>query len=506
MYKKPVFDVIITCSGLGSRLKPITNYLNKALIKVGDKAILSHILESYPKDCRFIVTLGYLSQQVKDYITINHSDLNVVYVEVDDYDGADSSLLYSLSKTFPLINKPFIYNSCDTFIDSHISFKKNTAVVSKTFIDNQYRSLKQNICDVPAKSGELCYTGVCYIENFEIFKSLSNNLLQNKNKTLSDAHVIQQMNMDFVETDKWFDIGNFISLEYTKKLFKNEICVLDKNDQETYLVNGKILKFFKEEQKTKQILERSQDLIDCVPECKKLGNYIYYDWIEGTTLSQNLSVNNLNLFLNWCENKLWISKKNEDENFFYDFYVKKAYNRTLQYIEINPEYFKSVINFRKVKNIFKLLSEIPCHYFDNCICTQAHGDLVFENVIKTKNDFKLIDWRENFDPCKGSDMLYDIAKMKHNLYFDHKVIKNKDYFLKEIKDEMVMFNSNAPTKNTKLIKTLDLWCQKKGIDIKIVDLIVALIQISSSPLHTGSESQLLFYMGWYNLNQLMEKQ
>ena len=43
------FKVLITTSGLGSRLGELTDYTNKSLVRINDKPSLSHIIESYDK-------------------------------------------------------------------------------------------------------------------------------------------------------------------------------------------------------------------------------------------------------------------------------------------------------------------------------------------------------------------------------------------------------------------------------------------------------------------------
>ena len=93
--------------------------------------------------------------------------------------------------------------------------------------------------------------------------------------------------------------------------------------------------------------------------------------------------------------------------------------------------------------------------------------------------------------------------MKHNLYFDHDVIKNNGFFVKNMPHGAYLFDPGTPPENIELIKQLDNWCIDKKIDIKVIDLIVSLIQLSSSALHLGDEAPLLFYMGWYNLNKVI---
>ena len=53
------YKVLITASGLGSRLGNLTKYSNKALIRVGDYAVLTHIIQNYPIDTQFVITLGH---------------------------------------------------------------------------------------------------------------------------------------------------------------------------------------------------------------------------------------------------------------------------------------------------------------------------------------------------------------------------------------------------------------------------------------------------------------
>ena len=493
--------VLITCSGLGSRLSPITDYLNKSLIKLGDKAIISYILDSYPADSKFIVTLGYLKGQVKDYLTINHSNLNIIYVEVDEYDGPNSSLLYSLSKTFKYINEPFYYNACDTYIKDIPILFENTAIYSQTFIDNQYRKIiNNNIQDYSANIGDFCYTGVAYVKDYDIFKEISNKILLNKDNILSDAHVLQKMNMHFRETKQWIDIGNFIALDHAKHKFSNEICVLEKSDSETYFINGKIVKFFKDQKKVDKLYERHLELKNCTPNCDKLNNFIFYDFIHGETFSKILDEKTLIDFLQWCEINLWTKHTFIEPEFFQEFYINNAKERIKLYNSKHHSANITEINFRKVLDINFILENISDALKQNTQPSRSHGDLIFENVIKTKDGFCLIDWREGFLTNIG-DQLYDIAKMKHSLIFDSQEILKQKFYVK-VENSQVFYDSATPEYNFKLISIFDQWCADNNIDIRTIDLIVSLIQLSSSGLHLGDDAHLLYYMGWYNLQKI----
>ena len=61
--------VIILAGGFGTRLSEYTNIIPKPMVKVGDKPILWHIMQTYSsfghKD--FYLALGYKADIVKDF-------------------------------------------------------------------------------------------------------------------------------------------------------------------------------------------------------------------------------------------------------------------------------------------------------------------------------------------------------------------------------------------------------------------------------------------------------
>jgi NDP-sugar pyrophosphorylase family protein len=88
--------VLITTSGIGSRLGEFTNYTNKSLVKVGDKLALSHIVEVYPENTEYIVTLGHFGQHVRDFLEFASPERVFTFVTVENYKGAGSILGLSM--------------------------------------------------------------------------------------------------------------------------------------------------------------------------------------------------------------------------------------------------------------------------------------------------------------------------------------------------------------------------------------------------------------------------
>ena len=51
--------VLVLSAGLGSRLGNLTKNVNKAMLPINNKAIISYIIDKFPKEYEFIVALGY---------------------------------------------------------------------------------------------------------------------------------------------------------------------------------------------------------------------------------------------------------------------------------------------------------------------------------------------------------------------------------------------------------------------------------------------------------------
>ena len=102
--------VLITTSGIGSRLGNLTDFTNKCLVRVGNKPAISHIIEQYPLDFEFIITLGHHGDLVRQFLTLTYPLHNFVFVEVDNYKGAGSSLGYSIMQAKKFLQKPFIFH------------------------------------------------------------------------------------------------------------------------------------------------------------------------------------------------------------------------------------------------------------------------------------------------------------------------------------------------------------------------------------------------------------
>ena len=81
--------------------------------------------------------------------------------------------------------------------------------------------------------------------------------------------------------------------------------------------------------------------------------------------------------------------------------IKKMLNMTQDY---------TVINNIHIGTIYDLFDKIDFNSLFTDDCSHFHGDFILDNIIKTKESYKLLDWRQDFggELCNG-DKYYDIA-------------------------------------------------------------------------------------------------
>ena len=196
--------VLITTSGIGSRLGERTKYTNKCLVRVGDKPAISHIVENYPKDTTFIITLGYYGNHVRDFLLLAYPNRKFIFFDVKKYTGTGSSLLHSIREARAELQCPFIFHACDAIILDKINNPQNENWVLGCDIKpaDQYRTLNitgdgEKFLSKINEKGEiffdLAYPGVLGINQYSLFWKCLDEVINNNDTQLSDCHVIEKM-------------------------------------------------------------------------------------------------------------------------------------------------------------------------------------------------------------------------------------------------------------------------------------------------------------------------
>lgn len=513
--------VLITTSGLGNRLGNITKYTNKSLVRLGKLASISHIINSYPKDAEFFITIGHYGSHVKQYIKLAHSEIKVTFINIDKYEGIGSSLLYSMNCAKPYLNSEFIFHACDSILPSTLYFEDGNVCLSTKKEDNsQYRThvIEDNKIKLIEEKGSLihknAHIGVIKIKDYDLFWKFADDILINypTDSSLSDCHVINKMiesgcTFKSQNVNNWFDIGNSKSLSDTKRVFEEtfNFKILDKEEENIFIFPSFVIKFFYDSNITKNRVERLRYLKNYGPKLlESTENYYKYEFVEGELSSHN---NNAELFydlLKDLSSNFWTFIEENDS--FYQktkqFYFDKTKDRVnLFYKQRGTTYNDITINGVKIDTLDSLLSKIPTEL----LCTNKkyhfHGDFILDNLIIQNNKFKFLDWRQDFcGDVNGGDLYYDLAKMNHSLYFDHSLILNNNYNIiennKDINIELLckLSSINKREKFNKFIL-------KNNLNIKKINILTAIIWLNMSPLHEYPLSKFLYYLGMYTLQK-----
>jgi choline kinase len=504
------YKVLITTGGLGSRLGTLTDYTNKSLIRVADKPAISYIVESYPEDTKFVITLGHYGSHVRQFLKLAYPNHDFTFVEVDKYKGEGSSLGYSILQCKDKLNCPFIFHASDTIVKNFKTpdLKNNWVVGSHKEDPSQYRTLNLNkgkLININEK-GELgfdfSYIGLAGIKDFELFFYNLEKLISNKHEDTSDIHVINNMlsKVDFyyneVDYGNWFDIGNTSELIKTRKKFSSSIDVLDKKDESIFFFDKFVIKFFYDKNINNNRVIRANNLKSLVPKIiDSTENFYKYEKAEGKLFSKSVNKQKFLKFLNWSKRNLWTSKF--DLNFekkCYDFYITKTKNRISKYLKSSIDE-EDIINGEYIPSIYYLLDQIDTNWLCDGIPSQFHGDFILDNIIETKEGFTLIDWRQDFaGDLEVGDLYYDLAKLNHNLVINHDIV-NKNLFDSSKENCYILINS----KLNECKGVLHSFIKDNKYDLKKVKILTAIIWINMAPLHEYPFNNFLFNFGKYNL-------
>lgn len=517
--------VLITTSGLGSRLGNLTSHTNKSLVRVGNMPTISHIVKSYPKETDFVVTLGHFGQHVRDYLELAHPNRNFSFVEVDKYEGPGTSLAYSILQAKEALQQPFIFHACDSIITDKLplDLNKSWCIGAKKQQNSQYRTLRvsdDKVLNINEK-GELCfdysYVGVCKIVEYNTFWSCLESLDFSKSDA-SDCHVINDMiekgcEFSFFETKEWHDIGNTSELVSARKHFSSDHNVLDKDDESIFFVDDHVIKFFSNSNIAADRVARATKMSDVFPKVlDSRKNFYKYRFIEGTNFGSTVTRRNFSELLSWSKKNLWSEVEIDNASFREQckkFYFEKTRSRIQKYYEVLGIDFESepvIINEERVGKAEDLISRLSVDWLSDGEPTRFHGDFILDNIVMTpEKSFVLIDWRQDFaGSIEAGDLYYDFAKLNHNLVFNHEIVNDGHFHIEE-KNGKISCDILRSEKLVKCQKDLLDFAEENDLDVRKIRTLSAIIWINMAPLHQYPLSKFLFNFGKYNLYCMLEE-
>jgi NDP-sugar pyrophosphorylase family protein/quercetin dioxygenase-like cupin family protein len=501
--------ILILAAGTGSRLGNLTKNINKAMLPIDNKAIISYIIDKFPKEYEFIICLGYKGEELKQYCQLAYPEYNFTFVTIDKYEGEDSGPGYSSLQCKQYLQRPFYFIVADCIIDSKMPhLDGNWLGVYPTAYPEKYSTVnldkEDNILAFTNKNAEgydNAFIGLASIWDYDVFWSELENNMKN-GEIVSAFENISKYPGFKAKHLKWLDTGNLDDLNRTKEYFNdNPLSLYKVTDEITYKAD-KFIKFNPNKDINKNKAERAEILKNLIPsEFKYTDNFISYNWEPGDTLYQYNLTFIYNKFLDKLKSNIIKSEKyNGDKELFDKFYGVKTKSRVDAFLNrFGLEYFNQryVINGKQYKSMDLILSQYDTKtFYDNPMYTLFHGDLQFDNVLwdNRLNKFTYIDWRESFGgSTKGGDIYYDLAKLYGGTIIPYNMMK---------KENTIKFYEGSTIINYEYPISEDLhefreyyknWLANNGFDLNKVKLITAIIFLNMSPLHDEKFGKMLWF-------------
>ncbi len=509
-----VSTVCILTAGKGSRMGAIGQKLNKALHTINGKAIISHIIEKFPQETEFVIGVGFLGEQVRQYLQIAHENRQITFVEVDNYEGLGSGPGYSLLCCREYLQKPFYFVSCDTLWDNVLDWSTTDNWLGVARINPSESSSYCNLKIMGDRVVELrdkvhvedaafqAFVGLCHIKDFSVFWTALDN-----DETVAGEHQISNGIRALIEkthvqarTIEWTDVGD--ADKYKKTVGRYENYDFSKQNEALYIVNRKVIKFFVDATVTQRRVQKSKlNPVVFPPITHHAGQFYAYDFQPGETLYQ---VNNRETFqrlLDWLGANLW-QPRSVDQEIMRATCLKFYRDKTLERLEMFHQKYAaadagSCVNGRSIPATSDLLARVPWTRLSEGIPCFMHGDLQFDNILYdvATNSFILLDWRQDFGgQVEFGDLYYDLAKLYGGIILNYDYIKlNLLSYTEDEHDIFFDFAQRFQTDN--YLRLLSEYVQEKGYDLIRVRILVALIYLNMSPLHHYPFDKMLYSLG-----------
>lgn len=516
--------VLIPAAGIGARLGELTNFLPKPLISVGGKPAISYIIDAYPKDTEFVIALGYRGELIREFLGLVYPEHNIEYVEVSPFEGAGSSLLYSMYCAKEHLQCPFILHCSDTIVtDSIPSPEFNWDGVHQGYQTAEYRTVLSvgaqllRINDKGGATGNQIHIGLVGVHDYAMFWAIAADLLatppRDIDPTLADTDVLNAMAQFRVHTfPGWHDVGNLDALgKAIANLGDPELVMLPKAEQATYVFRTEIVKFFHDPPMVERRVKRAETLYPSVPQVTgSTPHFFKYAKAQGELFGLAFPAE-LPALLQWCYENLWKWRWFEHSidmtPYCRAFYLEKTRSRLSKfYQQTGVVEGSDTINGVPIPHLDILLAQVPWESLFNGTPTKCfHGDLHFANILKTPDGgYSLIDWREDFGGClEVGDVYYDLAKLQHGMIVAHDLVDAKQFEVDYADRENIIIDIMRRHRTIECQAVFRAFLDMYGYDKRKVDFLTALIFLNICPLHEYPYNFFLYYLGKMMLHETL---
>lgn len=484
--------VLILAAGYGRRMGSFSRLVNKSLVPYDNKPLISHIMDKFPGDTKFVIAVGNLGHQVKKYVSHVHAEKNVIFVDIPNFDEGTTGPATTIRYCAEYLPHGFLCITCDTLFEFSYLDKLDHNWIAVSPVDS---SVSQDYCWIQRDGAAIvavhnkikslhavdAFIGLMYVNDSKFIFDLE----QRNAKDIYEG--FDNLNLKAYTVKSWKDFGTYDKWKHLSEGLAE--VSFPKPDELFYHDNDKIIKFTTNVALAEAREHRARLNPECMPtDVTHSGNFLFYNYIPGETLYTCLTPELFVKFLDWAETKLWKPAETSSDTFGVadSFYRMKTLDRLEKFrIKYSTWSEMLIVNGRNVKYIEEYIENIDSTWLASktkwCF---IHGDMQFDNIIydKEADKFTAIDWRPDFAGSYYGDMYYDLAKMLGGLYLSYKSVK-EDMLSYEETDDQAIINIPSVENVEVYVRALEEWVMKHGLDWNKVKTLVPVIYLNMAPLH-----------------------
>lgn len=424
-------NIVIPMAGLGTRIKIFDIDIPKPLLKINDKYMIEHALESLNIDARFIfITRKYNNSKYNEILSeiLKKNKSNYIEIKIDeDQHGAAHSALYA--KEYINNDDPLIILNCDQKINwdpiDFLNFIDNTkcdgAVVVFNSNDDKYsyaKTIKNKIIDIQEKIviSNNALAGIHYWKHGKDFIESAEKLLNLYYKKnikecyISNTYSFLLKNKNIliykIDDNAFFNLGDMEGIYQYNKIFNPEFNNRGKSGAFSIVLGEKTIKIGNDRvgEQGKWIYNNYNKYLP------KVNSFLNNSYVMETLNKFELNtskedfIKELVLIL---QNHFWI---NDCENFIDDKeHVKKLYD--------------ICYSFNIYDKMIKIKKNIE---WNDLTKGKIHGDPIFDNIM-FKNNIIIIDPLPS-TPAIPDLISVDLGKIlqsvmgyENDIYFDNRL-------------------------------------------------------------------------------------
>lgn len=514
------YKVCILAAGITKRVGDVADFVNKAIIPVNNRGVISYLIEKFPPEVEIVVAVGHRKESLKEYLRFAYPERTFTFVDIERYVGEWTGPATTLLECRDHLQCPFVICTADTIVLERIPAPTENwfgiSPIPSWASAKQYCTVRldgtriERIDDKVGTDNTHAFIGIAAVKDYQGFFLA----LQTREHTVMGERQLSAAFQELlsgpglaIRTFTWFDTGSINGFREANEHFTPKGAFdFSKSDEFLYFVNGRVLKFFADQKVTQNRIVRADILAGLCPEITGKGkNFYAYKFIPGQVIYDNLSPTIVRAFYEWAHQKVWtpksltIEEQTEFEVACRKFYKDKTLERIKKFYEKTGLPDRTVnVNGEKVAPLAELLERLNWEKVYDGKPGRMHGDLHFDNTIVkegTTDEFVLLDWRQDFAGLlTHGDVYYDLGKIYGGTILSYKDIKQNKFSIEQ-EGENVVIDTYETSALRAAREEFERFARAHGYDLVKIRQITALIFLNMAPLHNAPFDRFLYYLG-----------